>query len=103
MPEAESLTGGLVGWHRIDTQNGCILVLQLAQRREEFYNGNAQQISFALNDRQLRSLTRDLHRAADKRNLKLWAKPSIWKRMLGLRYNPSLRIILGLAAKRPKK
>jgi len=78
------ITGGLVGWKRIDAAHGCVLVLQIAAERSQFYDGKAQQVSVVLNDRQLRSFTRDLQRAATKRNLQLWAKPNLLRRLLRL-------------------
>jgi hypothetical protein len=40
-------------------------------------------VSLALNDRQIRSLARDLQRAAAERGMTLWAKPKWWQMLLG--------------------
>jgi len=78
------ITGGLVGWKRTDATHGCVIILQIATERSQFYDGKAQQVSVVLNDRQLRSFTRDLQRAATKRKLQLWARPNLIRRLLRL-------------------
>lgn len=75
------ISGGLIGWRRKETAHGCVITLQIATEREAFYNGGAQNVSIALNDRQIRSLTRDLQRLAEHRNIQLWAKPKLFDRI----------------------
>jgi|GEM_PF-2365724 hypothetical protein len=74
--------GALAGWRRKITENGCILKMQIAQSAEAFKNRAFDSVEIALNDRQLRSLARDLQRVADERGVELWAKRPLWKQWL---------------------
>lgn len=81
------MAAALIGWKRSLSDHGIILSLQLASSREDAQNREFDSVSLALNDRQLRSLARDLQRAADERGLKLWANrrrfgflPRLWHR-----------------------
>ena len=71
-----NLSGALVGWKRTNSLNGIVLTVQLARTQTALAEQNLDNISLAMNDRQLRSLARDLQRAARDRGIDLWAKPS---------------------------
>lgn len=73
-------TGALAGWKRSPAANGILLTVQIAQTTESFQNREFATVHMALNDRQLRSLARDLARAAEERGIDLWAKRPWWKR-----------------------
>lgn len=75
MAEPDLIAGALAGWQRDMTHYGCVLTLQIAQSQDEFADREFQRVIVALNDRQLRSLARDLERAAERRGIKLWGKP----------------------------
>jgi hypothetical protein len=69
-----NLNGALVGWKRGPTDHGIILTLQVASDASDFTNRDFAQVDLALNERQLRSLARDLSRAAEERGIALFAK-----------------------------
>jgi hypothetical protein len=73
MAESELIAGALAGWNRTMTTYGCVLTLQVGETEEQFETHDYQRVLVALNDRQLRSLARDLQRAAEFRGIKLWA------------------------------
>jgi hypothetical protein len=74
-----SSQGALVGWKRQPTEHGCVLTIQLAASSRDFNDRNFDVVHLSMNERQLRSLARDLARAADDRGLLLWARPRRWK------------------------
>jgi hypothetical protein len=74
----ETVTGPLIGWRREPSDHGIILVLQVVENREQARRKDFTHVNLALNDRQLRSLTRDLIRASESRGLSLASKPSWW-------------------------
>lgn len=69
---SKSIVGALVGWKREPSQHGMIISLQVLNPDTGVEEKKFQRVSLALNDRQLRSLARDLQRAADERGLSLW-------------------------------
>lgn len=77
----QRLVGALVGWKRRRSANGIILTIQLATSEAAAQNRDYDQISFALNDRQIRSLARDLQRVAKERGIQLRARPR-WTKFL---------------------
>lgn len=62
-----------MGWKREASENGIIISLQLLTPESASRDRHFDHVSIALNDRQLRSLTRDLQRAATERGIQLWA------------------------------
>ncbi|PZU58848.1 MAG: hypothetical protein DI547_08715 [Sphingobium sp.] len=74
MAEPELIAGALAGWQRIMTGYGCVLTLQVGESEEQFETHEYQRVLVAMNDRQLRSLARDLQRAAEARGINLWAR-----------------------------
>ena len=72
-------TGALAGWRRRGTDHGCVLELQLASKVADFTERRLSRVAVALNDRQLRSLARDLSRAAEERGIELWPRERRWK------------------------
>lgn len=78
------MVGALVGWRRSESEHGIVLLMQLAATGDDARNLDFDRVTLALNDRQLRSLARDLQRAADQRGLDLWGrrKRSLLSRIL---------------------
>ena len=81
--------GALVGWRQSRSEHGAVLRLQVARSAEDFHARSLDKVELALNDRQLRSLARDLIRAAQGRDLHpLFARRTLWarvqRRMAGL-------------------
>lgn len=74
----------LIGWRRREGTHGIVLTMQLARSVEQARSNNMEQLTVALNDRQLRSLTRDLIRAADQRGIDLFHRPRGWRRLFTL-------------------
>jgi hypothetical protein len=74
-------TGVLIGWKRQPTLHGIVLTMQVAESAEQFTERSWSQINIALNERQLRSLARDLERAATERGIELHAKRSVLRRL----------------------
>lgn len=68
-------SGALIGWKRNPSEHGIVLSLQTASSVENARNKQFDTLSLALNDRQLRSLVRDLQRAALERGVQLQADP----------------------------
>jgi hypothetical protein len=77
--------GALAGWKRAETEQSCLLTLQVARSTEAFQLRDFDLVEIAMNDRQLRSLARDLIRAADERGLSLWGRPTLKERITGRR------------------
>jgi hypothetical protein len=77
----QRIVGALVGWKRRRSANGIILTIQLATSEAKAQSRDYDQISFALNDRQIRSLARDMQRVAKERGIQLRARPR-WTRLL---------------------
>ncbi|MEG8018032.1 hypothetical protein C8J46_10226 [Sphingomonas sp. PP-F2F-A104-K0414] len=73
------VTGALVGWKRVPSSNGIMLTIQVAGTAADYAAGRLTRVSVALNDRQLRSLTRDLGRASTSRGLDLRAPRRWWQ------------------------
>jgi hypothetical protein len=71
----QAAIGALVGWKWEPSEHGIILTLQCAQDADAFSARAFDGTTVVLNDRQLRSLTRDLMRASEERGIKLHAKP----------------------------
>lgn len=76
---SREMLGALAGWKRCASNQGIILTLQVARDTDHYKNGVFTRVHLALNDRQLRSLTRDLTRAATERGVDLWAPKPWWK------------------------
>lgn len=77
---SSEMLGALIGWKRAESASGIVLTLQLARTSDNVKEGNLTQVHLALNDRQLRSMARDLTRAAAERGVELWAPKRWWKR-----------------------
>ncbi len=73
------MAGALAGWRRDRTSGGTVLTLQIANSAESFRSGNYTQVHLALNDRQLRSLARELYRATDEKGIALFAPRKWWR------------------------
>lgn len=76
---SREMLGALAGWKRCASKDGIILTLQVAGDTEHYNRGIFMRVHLAVNDRQLRSLTRDLTRAATERGVDLWAPNPWWK------------------------
>jgi hypothetical protein len=63
--------GALVGWKWEPTESGVIVRLQVAESRDAYAERRFDMVDIALNERQLRSLARDLTRAAEQRGIAL--------------------------------
>ncbi|MCW2336618.1 hypothetical protein M2337_000851 [Sphingobium sp. B2D3A] len=78
----EYISGALIDWERRGADHGVILTLHIA---ESGMRGGHHRVSTALNDRQLRALTRDLMRAARARGLSIESRTPlrtrIWRRL----------------------
>ncbi len=70
----------LAGWKRDDTQHGIVLTVQLAETARDFDRGQFEEVAIVLNRRQLRSLARDLTRAASARGMETFAARGPWWR-----------------------
>lgn len=81
----EQLTGALAGWKRTRTTSGIVLSFQVAASVEDLHQRRLSRVDLALNDRQLRSLARDLIRAAEQRDLDIFARPRWWTRLFSRR------------------
>lgn len=77
----QPIVGALIGWKREQSEHGIVISFQLITPEAAAHDGGCDRVSLALNDRQLRSLTRDLQRAAAERGIRLWAA-SKWQRFL---------------------
>ncbi len=75
----QQLTGIVAGWRRKPSEHGILLTLQVAQSEEDWKQQRFTRLNLALNDRQLRSLARDLVRAAEERNLEVFAPRPWWR------------------------
>ena len=71
-------TGALVGWEREPTAHGIVISLEIMTARSAEDSSGVVVAQVALNDRQLRSLARDLRRAADERGLELRPPKRRW-------------------------
>ncbi len=80
----QRIVGALIGWKRRGSDHGIVLSLQIATSFARAESKDFDHISLALNDRQLRSLARDLQRAAAQRNMRLFAKPAWHRYVCGL-------------------
>lgn len=78
MPSKSIMTGALVGWTRHAAEHGIILSLRLVRSRQDYQEERFHNVSIALNDRQLRSLTRDLMRSA---GMEVETRPPWWHRL----------------------
>ena len=72
-------SGALAGWKRDRAKHGIVLTLQVAASKEDFDRRAFAGITIAVNDRQLRSLARDLTRAAEEQGLELFASRRWWR------------------------
>ncbi|WEK46183.1 MAG: hypothetical protein P0Y56_14360 [Candidatus Andeanibacterium colombiense] len=78
--ESTIARGALAGWKRTTSGHGILLTLQVAKSVAAFNAKEFDSVELALNDRQLRSLARDLERAARSRGLDL--RPNRTKSLL---------------------
>lgn len=88
--DEESMTlqgGALIGWRREESEHGIVLRVQLAPSVDAVRADRLEAIDITLNDRQLRSLTRDLMRAAHGRGLDLFSSGRL-ARLIGRRRPP---------------
>ena len=70
---------GVAGWRRFDGEHGIVLRIQVFANARAFAEERLERVDLVLNDRQLRSLARDLARAAEQRGLDLRAKRPWWR------------------------
>jgi hypothetical protein len=80
-PRGSEVTGALIGWARRNSRHGIVLTLQVVENAAQFQDHRYHQVIMALNDRQLRSMARDLARAARSRGLDLRARPPLRTRL----------------------
>ena len=80
-PRGSEVTGALIGWERKGSRHGIILTMQIVENAAQYQDHRYHRVAVALNDRQLRSMARDLARAARSRGLDLRAKPP-WRTTL---------------------
>lgn len=78
----QQLTGALAGWRRTRTDHGIILSLQIAASADDVRSQRLGRVDVALNERQLRSLARDLVRAAEQRDIQVFARKPWWRKGL---------------------
>lgn len=83
------VVGALAGWKWTRADNGVVLSVQLAPSTESFETCTFATVSMALNDRQLRSLARDIKRMAAERGLELESPPKL-RGMIAARFAPAL-------------
>jgi hypothetical protein len=81
-PRGAELTGALIGWERRTSSHGVTVTMQIVENAKQYQDRRYHRVTMALNDRQLRSLARDLARAALSRGLDLRSRPSLPKRFL---------------------
>jgi len=80
-PRGTDVTGALIGWERRGARHGVILTLQIVENAAQYQDHRYHRVTMALNDRQLRSMARDLARAARSRGLDLRAKAPLRTRL----------------------
>lgn len=85
---ADRIKGALAGWKHNSAEHGIFISLQIAGSVEDHKQRNYARVDIGLNDRQLRSLARDLERIASQRGLDLHARPSLWRRLFSRRRRP---------------
>lgn len=76
------LTGALIGWERHGSEHGCVVTLQIVENATQFQDRQYHRVSMALNERQLRSLARDLARASQARGIDLHARQTLPHRVM---------------------
>ncbi|PAX06326.1 hypothetical protein [Sphingomonas lenta] len=76
---AKQSIGALAGWKRSEVEHGVVLALQLVRSADAYRERDFDVVEVTMNDRQLRSLARDLIRAAHARGLDLHARPAWWR------------------------
>lgn len=74
----------LVGWKRDISDHGIILTMQVADTAQDAQRRHYHKVSLVLNERQLRSFTRDLVRASALRGLDVFHEPRGWRRLFHL-------------------
>lgn len=75
------LSGALIGWKRRNARHGVVLTLQVVENAPQFRDHQYHRVVMALNDRQLRSMARDLARAAEARGIDLRPRLPIHRRV----------------------
>lgn len=76
---SERSAQAVAGWRRFDGEHGIVLRMQLVGSVDGYRRREFDRVDLVLNDRQLRSLARDLVRAAEARGLELEAKRRWWR------------------------
>ena len=77
----DDVYGALAGWKRAQSPHGAPVSLQLAGDRDAWDTRDYRRVHVTMNDRQLRSLARDLARAAKERGIALHAPRPWWRRL----------------------
>lgn len=72
-------SGALAGWKRDRAEHGVVLTLQLVGSADDFRQRKFERVQVAVNVRQLRSLARDLTRAAEEQGIDLFATRRWWQ------------------------
>lgn len=75
------MSGALIGWARQSSRHGIILTMQVVHTASDYKEHRFHKVSVALNERQLRSLARDLSRAARARGLSLQSRVPMHRRL----------------------
>jgi hypothetical protein len=76
---ADAPPRAVVGWKREERRHGIVLTLQLVGDRDSYHDRRLDRVPLVLNDRQLRSLARDLARASEERGMELFARKRWWR------------------------
>lgn len=84
MSSSNDVYGALAGWKFTPSANGFVITMQIAESVESWKNHDYANVKIALNDRQIRSLARDLDRKVKSRGLVLRPRAAWWKRMFRL-------------------
>lgn len=81
---SDKARGALAGWKWNTSEHGIVLTVQLVSSPAAYDRCEFDVVQMSMNDRQLRSLGRDIQRAAEDRGLDLWAKRRTWfQRLMG--------------------
>jgi hypothetical protein len=77
------IMGALAGWRRQMTPTGCVFKLEITEHADPGEEDDFRHVDIILDDKQIGSLARDLLRAADRRGIDLWPKPTLVGQLLG--------------------
>ncbi|WP_156141152.1 hypothetical protein [Sphingomonas sp. 37zxx] len=75
----QPMVRSVAGWRRFEGASGIVLRLQLFEGHEAFEQRRLDRVDLSLDDRQLRSLARDLVRAVEQRGMALHDKRAWWQ------------------------